>query len=553
LGIIKRETMPSLRSMLHEYDLDFLSRIARSWDAAVSQKDQETALSDLLLLMNQEKAFLDLLSNLTNNSRRALDALMQRGGSIPVESFSRNFGEIRALGPAKRAREAPDLHPVSVTEQLWYSGLVGKAFLSYQNEVREVIFIPDELIIFLRGAGCAKVPLKIRPAVTQSPRFIVPASLSLLDHVTDLLASYRMGREIDPDLFDQWNVPRKFLLPLLQTSGVLDKKRQPNQEKLKDFLQAGRAAALVSLYQAWLGSTDVNDLRLLPGFVFDGKWVNDPLPPRQLLVGILLSLSNETWYSISSLLTEVKEKQPDFQRFAGEYESWFIRKEDEQPYLKGFEHWDDVEGALLRYLLCSPLHWFGILDLARGSAEGDPAAFRLTGIGRYLLTGETSPALNNETGVVEVKQADTYGIQDNTPLQLRYQAARFGKLIRYANHFSWYRLTPDSLSVAASQGLNLHQLILLLEKSQPKPVPRSLQRLAERWEAHHLEASIKTALLLRFVSADACSLFLANPRSGPMVLEQLNPLTLLLHPNSQEAAHRLLAELGILAETEAVV
>jgi len=272
-----------------------------------------------------------------------------------------------------------------------------------------------------------------------------------------------------------------------------------------------------------------------------------------LLVGVLQSLAEGTWYSISSLLAEIRDKRPDFQRYAGEYDSWFIRRSGEQAYLKGFEHWDDVEGALLRFLLCGPLHWFGILDLASGTAGGEPAAFRLTAIGRELLNGSPLTAMMNESGVIEVKQADVFAIQDYTPLQFRYQAGRFARLTKYANKSSWYRLTPDSLEVAASQGLNLRQLILLLEKSQPKPVPRSLQRLAERWETHRLEASIRTGLLLRFVTVDACSLFLSNPRSGAMVLEQLNPLTLLLHPNSQDAAHRLLAELGILSETEAVV
>ena len=545
--------MPSLRSMLHEYDLDFLSRIARSWDAAISQKDQECALSDLISLMQNEKMFIKLLSGLAGKPQYALDELMRHGGMIPVELFSRKHGEIRALGPAKRAREEPDLHPVSVSERLWYSGLIGKAFLNHRGEVREVIFIPDELLTVLRGSEPEKTAIIIRPAVTQSPRFVLSATSILLDRVADLLASARMGRAFDPVIFRQWNLPQQFLHTLLQTSGLLDKNQQPNQENLKEFLQTGRASALAYLYRAWLDSTDLNDLRLLPGLEFDGKWKNDPLLPRLLLVGILRSLAEGTWYSISSLLAEIRDKRPDFQRYAGEYDSWFIRRSGEQAYLKGFDHWDDVEGALLHFLLCGSLHWFGILDLASGTAGGESAAFRLTAIGCELLNGSSPTAIINETGVIEVKQADVFAIQDNTPLQLRYQVGRFARLTKYASRSSWYRLTPDSLEVAASQGLNLRQLILLLEKSQPKPIPRSLQRLAERWETNRLEASLRTGLLLRFVTVDACSLFLSNPRSGAMVLEQLNPLTLLLHPNSQEAAHRLLAELGILSETEAVV
>ena len=61
-------------------------------------------------------------------------------------------------------------------------------------------------------------------------------------------------------------------------------------------------------------------------------------------------------------MTAVHQQQPDFQRPAGDYDSWFLRDQQSGEFLRGFEHWDEVDGALLRYLICGPLHWLGGVD-----------------------------------------------------------------------------------------------------------------------------------------------------------------------------------------------
>ncbi|NIO71720.1 MAG: hypothetical protein GTN71_22490, partial [Anaerolineae bacterium] len=51
----------------------------------------------------------------------------------------------------------------------------------------------------------------------------------------------------------------------------------------------------------------------------------------------------------------IKESDPDFQRPDGDYSSWYIRQADTGRYLSGFESWDQVEGALIAYLIAQPL------------------------------------------------------------------------------------------------------------------------------------------------------------------------------------------------------
>ena len=86
----------------------------------------------------------------------------------------------------------------------------------------------------------------------------------------------------------------------------------------------------------------------------------------------------QEWWALEGFIMAVKETEPDFQRPGGDYDSWYIRGEDSEEYLTGFDNWEAIEGALLEYYLTGPMHWLGLVDLA------DEAA-RLTAYGRAFL------------------------------------------------------------------------------------------------------------------------------------------------------------------------
>ena len=67
------------------------------------------------------------------------------------------------------------------------------------------------------------------------------------------------------------------------------------------------------------------------------------------------------------MIDEIKSTEPDFQRPGGDSESGYIRSEREDVYLNGFESWDQVDGALLRFMLTGPLHWLGLAELGRSA------------------------------------------------------------------------------------------------------------------------------------------------------------------------------------------
>lgn len=544
--------MPPLKSVLEKYDLDLLLRIARAWEVEISQRDAPSARADLAGQMVRKEGCETLLAALDEPVRTAWHALAGRGGRQTWAEFSRLNGEIRDLGPAARQRENPDLHPVSISEILWYSGLIGRAFLGGVGELVEYAFIPDELASFYQQPISLQVKATVRPAVNQSPRHVASADSAILDQVTDLLAANRAQRELPEAVFSAWGKPQKFMQALMQDAGLTTTDGQPKVDALKDFFNSDRDKTHLQLFEAWRKATTLNELRMLPGLTCEGNWQNDPLLPRKVILGQLDTLDAGTWWSISSLLSTVKEITPDFQRPAGDYDSWFIRDEKTGTYLTGFSSWERVEGALLYFLLTGPLHWLGVVNLARGSSEGKFTAFQLVPGTRGLLNGETSATDVKENRKLLVKDARTLVLPVGTPRLLRYQVGRSGELVHATAAESRYHLTPDSIEKAAQQGLQLQQLIQLVEKEQPGVVTDELKRLAERWTKRGKEAGFERAVLLRFKDAAACAEFVRAAGSR-FTLETLNPQTLSIAPAQQEGIRRLLAELGILADGQADV
>lgn len=544
--------MPGLRSTLANYDLDFLTRIARRWGAQISQRDAESARLDLAARMMDEGSFASLRNSLDEASSKAWLNLVQKGGKIPWIEFSRSHGDIRDFGPASREREDPDLHPVSASEVLWYSGLAGRAFLKIGLEPKEYFYIPDELLAFGKNEDQQAHKMLLRPSVNQKPKYIVRAEALLPDRLTDLLAALRMQREPPEEVWEAWQMPKVFALQLLRAEGLVDATLQPNPEALKEFFAASRGQVHTRLYQAWLGATEINELRLLPGLVFEGTWQNDPIAPRKLLTGILAGLEAGTWWSISSLLTTVKDTTPDFQRQAGDYDAWYIREASSSTYLSGFENWERVEGALLVFLLSGPLYWLGIVNLARAGPDGKFTAFQLTEQMKPLLNGSGLAESATENREMKIRDALHISIPYYAPRLLRYQVARFCELINVFPKESLYNLTTTSLKRAEEQGLRLNQLLQLLEREKAVAIPESLRNLEARWSLHGQEAAIGKVLLLRFTREAACAEFIKHA-AGRFKLEELNPRCVIITARQLDGIIKLLNELGILAEIEADV
>lgn len=544
--------MPELIHTLQGHDLGFLKMVAGLWGLELHARDVHNALPELIQTMLDRPLVEEILTTLPESARRAFEDLQAHQGRLPWSVFSRKYGEIRTFGIARRDRERPDLNPISPAEILWYRALIGKAFLNLPPEPQEFAYIPDDLLRLLPQPESPPPPPLGQAAYPHQYAVEIPVTDRVLDDACTLLAALRIGMD-ESEIVSHINLPVRDLKALLKSAGLIDPNGKPLPEQVRRFLETERPLALVNLAQSWLNSTTYNDLRMLPGLTFEGEWRNDPLQTRTRVINLLQSLPGEAWWDLHSFISAVKQEQPDFQRPAGDYDSWFIRRRSDGQYLRGFECWDEVDGALLNYLITSPLHWLGFVDLASCDEQTPPLSFRFSGWANALLHHQPPVGFAEENGTIRVNSEGIIQIERRAPRHLRYQIARFCRWLPANQNTYRYQITPSSLERARQQGLRSAHLLGLLRKAVSDALPPALLRAIERWEQYGVQVRLQQATLLR-VEDPLILTALRKSRLSRHILEEISPRLVLIRSSAKKAFLAELARLGYLGadETEGV-
>jgi hypothetical protein len=554
--------MPTLEKTLPKDDLGYLKIVAAFWGVELTTSAPAQAAQELAAALCDAELLEEVVSTLPDEAQTSLGALADSGGRIPWEAFTRQFGELREIGPGKRDREKPHLRPVSTTETLWYRALLARAFFETERGPQEFAFIPDDLLEALAFIGFKSeepaqqptqkktqpVPIPEdkplgRPATPAEKAHSQTASDGILEEITTLLAAIRTNRPL-PAL----NLHQPFALDLLTACRILNRpnaESEPapqagnlNPELLKRFFESTRAEALSLLTEAWRGNPDIDELRQHPDLLCEGGWRNNPLRTRTFLLDLLSLIPKNQWWSLAALLRDLKTASPDFQRSGGEYDTWFIKRQADSLYLRGFEHWDEVEGALLRYLV-QILHWLGLADVASAQENGPLTAFRL------LAQAES----REENGKITVTSNGRISILRLTPRSVRYQVARFCEWEEQKTGSDYrYRVTPDSLKAAHAQGLKAGQLLSLLAKNASAPIPPPFVKALQRWEVNGTEARIEHPVILKVSRPEVMS-ELKNSKAGRFLSEPLGPTAAVVKPGAESKILEALSEMGLLTET----
>lgn len=373
-----------------------------------------------------------------------------------------------------------------------------------------------------------------RPASPAEKAYPTLASDRLLDDACTLLAALRMGlRPVET------TVPGSVVLEFLSAAKIiLDGEVQP--EPAKNFLEIPRPKALELLAGAWQDAASFNELRQIPGLVCEGEWKNEPLVTREFLLDLLNSVPEKQWWSLPAFVRDIKTRYPDFQRPAGDYDSWFIKRQSDGVFLRGFANWDQVDGALVRYFISGPLFWLGMLDLAAPEEGAAPGAFRAT-------TGELL-ASNGENARLSVLSDGRISVPRLVPRAARYQIARFCEWDEQKSDEYPFRVTPASLARAREQGLKPEHLIGILRKHTLAPLPPPFVRALQRWEAHGVEARVEALVVLKVSKPEVLNELRAS-KAGRFLGEVLGPVTVVVKSGAQPKVLAALAEMGLLAES----
>lgn len=550
--------MPDLFTSLQKYDLGHIRVVAGVWGLELFSNETVAAANELCVSLLEPELLAEILEALNPEAQAAIDALVAKNGRLPWAEFTRRFGDIREMGAGKRDREKPHLNPASTAEILFYRALLARAFFNTTNGPQEFAYIPDDLLRLIHygeheDRGDNNKEISLNSVILSSPEGIVveseplgrpaspgekghpiPANDFILDDATTLLAALRLG--IEPP---ETGVPRQVLESFLRAARIL-LKSGPKPEKVKTFLEAPRHEALQMLADAWLDSESFNELRQLPGLTFEGEWQNQPVVTREFLLNLLDAIPEGKWWSLPAFLRDVKARYPDFQRPAGDYDSWFIKRGADGEYLRGFAYWDQVDGALVRYFITDILFCLGQVELAAPEEGAQPTAFRVVS-DKLMVRSEDGKLVTRSNGQISVPRF--------APRAVRYQVARFCEWSDTKEDEYRYTITPSSLKKAGEQGLKVEHLLLLLAKYSAGGIPPILVKALKRWEANGTEARVQTQVVLR-VSRPEVLEELRKSKAARFLGEMLGPTTVVLKDGTQSKVLAALAELGLLAEDE---
>ncbi len=553
--------MRTLEQALLEHELIVLRVIGEWLSIDLTGKDKSAAV-DILTQALTQVDLVNELEYLEPEEAAALADLVRQGGRAPVAVFSRDHGEVRLMGPGRMEREEPWLDPISPAESLWYRGFLYRGFDQTAEGTLEFYYLPQELLARLlpnsparREEPAAPSELTLRPVAP--PAETLPPLTDAVDDLTTLLAlAQRTGLHPDrlPDLggllVDPGRERRSLLLTLATEMSLLrraDERLRPTRSAI-EWLRLSREAQLRALVDAWSRSV-WNELRHTPGLAAEGEsWQNDPLLARTALMDALPV--DEQWYRLAGVAALIKQQDPDFQRPDGNYETWYIRDEATHDYLAGFEHWEQVEGRLLRYLVQGPLYWLGMVEL---SAETHPehATYRLTP--RALAWLGDEPPAADEVQVPLVVQPDGILLAPyNASRYERFQAARIadpeplspGKPYRY-------RIVPSSLAEARDQGIAPERVLTFLEEASGRPVPASVRRGITRWADKGVEGRLQPVVVLRVGEPGILETLRANPKTRDFIGEALSDLAVVIRRGEWENFRQAVAQLGLLLDVEA--
>lgn len=536
--------MPDLITSLQKQDLGHLHIVAGFWGLELESTDLESALEELSASILDLEAVTETLDILSPAARAALNALLQAGGKLEWVVFARAHGEIREMGPGKRDREQPHRKPISAAETLFYYGLLAKAFFDAGKGSQEFAYVPDDLLeaIETLGPETPNVQQPVlpkdeplgRPATPVEKAFEIPVSDHVLDDATTYLAALRLNLDVNGLSSEKQNqVPA--LQALLSTSKII-KNNVPQPEAVKKFLETSRTDALNMLYQAWLESQNFDELRMIPSIICEGEWVNQPQVTREFLMSLIDVIPVGKWWSTTAFVKAIKDKYPDFQRPAGDYDSWFIKRTSDGQFLRGFAYWDQVDGALIKSII-QTLHWLGKVDLASAEEGGPFTSFRL------------SPFVENKDiqAKVIVTSNGKITVSRNFSRAARYQIARFCEWESEKPDDFIYVVTARSLQAATGQGLKAEQLLAMLVKYTNGSIPPPMVKALKRWETNGTEARVESLLVLR-VSRPEVLEEMRNSKAGKFLGEILSPTAVVVKEGAIQKVMAALAELGLLAD-----
>ncbi len=558
--------MQDLARTLADYDLELLRVIANRWDIDLNTRDPKQAAESLAAGMLRPDKVADAWDRLTDEQRGAMQTLLGAGGKMLSVVFARLFGEIRPMGPGKIEREKPYLNPANLAEVLYYRGLIAMTFGEGIKGSQAYTYVPTDLapLMPVHKTGYNLAPLPESVESVPQPNFIRLADTMLVDDLTTLLAYCQLNdvalgdgtiapehqKALKAHLLGSNSSARLALMVAVaggmgiagETQGLF----KPVPGAARKWLDAPRPVQVRMMAEAWRDSILYNELWYTPGLKPErAGWQNDPLLARQTVLTFLEMVPTDAWWPIDTFISAVKEDEPDFQRPGGDYDSWYIRDAQSGQYLRGFESWDKVDGAVLRFILTGPMHGLGLVDTAENGG-----VCRLTAYGRAFSGAADWPTASADAELITVSPDGLCEVPRGVSRYDRFQLSRFTEWVKAADPYQ-YRISAAGLTQAARQNIQAGHILTFLKRGTNDAVPGEIINLIETWaQAGADTASISQMVVLRVPTAELLTAIQSTPSLRRYLGATLGPTAVAVRPGQWNDLAAALQANGVLVEVD---
>lgn len=560
--------MKSLVATLRDYDPGMLPALAEVWGIDSEQLRTEEIMTGLQSVMLDPQSVETVWDNLEEPAKAAMQLLASSAGQrMKVGQFERIYGKIRKLGRGQIQKEQPHLAAPSIAEALYYRGLVGEAYDKVGDNVISFVYVPTDLgdVLPLHKTSYERLDADDAPLADELPGLaliddvsdVTPADTSIIDDLTTLLAYLQansvaiqdggfagdvVGR-VMPHLLHKSEIRFGFTLGLAVSAELLTTQEgsaQPQRDQVRSFLSGARSEQIQRLSRAWLDCQNYRDLWHVPGlYPDDSGWPYDAAAARHAVMSLLGELLPEQgWISVNDLIEVIKEAEPDFQRPDGNYDSWYIRNAAGE-FLKGFESWDAVEGALIEFYLIGPMHWLGLVDIGED-------VVRLTAYGRSFLGLGDWPQPDEAAHTIDVRNDGAFLVTRRVNRFDRFQLARFAQWVGSGETYV-YRLDGDSIQRAAAQNINTGHIQSFIERHlDGKPLPLSIAKLLRSWQdGARTWLSFERLTVLRTNSEEALDKIFAMPVFRRHLGARLGPMACVIREGQWDDLREKLGDHGV--------
>jgi len=216
----------------------------------------------------------------------------------------------------------------------------------------------------------------------------------------------------------------------------------------------------------------------------------------------------------------MKTANPDFARSDGRYDTWHVRDEASGEFLNGFEHWNEVEGALIHHVIEQPLRWLSFDAPANSTAPDKP--FALSQDGRAVIAG----VLRFE----------------------RFQLARVADWAETSGEQFTYLMTARSLMRAREQGIRSQRVLEFIEQISGQPAPAALAKAISRWSERGVEARMEPMVILKTQDGAMMEALLKVQEIRRAVVDRFAPNCISVRQRDAETVRCAIVNAGVMVD-----